>query len=61
MKSNVIQSKSYKFALSIIKLYEILCGQKEFILSKQLLRSGTSVGENVEEATGEPKRSCTRG
>ena len=52
MKSNVIQSKSYKFALSIIKVYKILCDQKEFVLSKQLLRSGTSIGANVEEAIG---------
>ena len=52
MKSNVIQSKSYAFALHIIRLYKILCNQKEFVLSKQLLRSGTSIGANVEEAIG---------
>ena len=47
MKRNIIQSKSYEFALSIIKLYRILCDQKEFVLSKQLLRSGTSIGANT--------------
>lgn len=54
MKSdNVIQEKSYAFALRIIKLYRILCEEKkEFVLSKQLLRSGTSIGANIEEAIG---------
>ena len=52
MKNNVIQSKSYEFALKIIRLYKILCDQKEFVLSKQLLRSGTSIGANIEEAIG---------
>ncbi|MDB5262409.1 MAG: four helix bundle protein [Adhaeribacter sp.] len=51
MKENIIQKKSYAFALSIIRLYKILTAeQKEFVLSKQLLRSGTSIGANVEEA-----------
>ena len=52
-KDNVIKNKSYKFALRIIKLYKYLCDEKkEFVLSKQLLRSGTSIGANVEEAIG---------
>ena len=51
MKENIIQKKSYAFALSIISLYKILTFEKkEFVLSKQLLRSGTSIGANVEEA-----------
>lgn len=51
MKANVIQQKSYGFALEIIQLNKILAGdKKEFILSKQILRSGTSIGANVEEA-----------
>ena len=51
MKENIIQKKSYAFALSIISLYKILISEKkEFVLSKQLLRSGTSIGANVEEA-----------
>jgi four helix bundle protein len=54
MKSgNVIQEKSYAFALRTVKLYQHLVEQKkEFVLSKQVLRSGTSIGANVEEAIG---------
>ena len=53
MKENVIQVKSYAFALRVIKVYRILCEEKkEFVLSKQLLRSGTSIGANIEEAIG---------
>ncbi|EDM22983.1 four helix bundle protein [Caminibacter mediatlanticus] len=47
---NVILDKSYNFALRIIKVYKFLNTQKEFILSKQLLRSGTSIGANITEA-----------
>jgi four helix bundle protein len=43
-KENVIQEKSFKFAIRVIKLYKFLNNEKkEFILSKQLLRSGTSI------------------
>ena len=42
---------SFDFALQIISLYKILVDKKEFVLSKQLLRSSTSIGANVEEAT----------
>ncbi len=50
---NIIQIKSYKFALCIIKLYKFLIEEKkEFVLSKQILRCGTSIGANVEEALG---------
>jgi len=53
VKENVIQEKSYTFALRIVKLYRWLCEEKkEFVLSKQILRSGTSAGANVEEAIG---------
>ncbi len=48
-KDNVILTKSYAFALDVVKLYKQLIVQKEFILSKQLLRSGTSIGANVHE------------
>ncbi len=48
---NVIQIKSYGFAIRIVRLYQHLStSKKEFVLSKQLLRSGTSVGANIEEA-----------
>lgn len=50
MKDNVIQMKSYAFALQIIVLYRKLCKSNEFVLSKQLLRAGTTIGANVEEA-----------
>lgn len=49
MKENLIRDKSYRFALSIIDLYKILVAQKEYVMSKQLLKSGTSIGANVEE------------
>ncbi len=54
MKSNnVIKEKSYNFSLKIIKIYQELTKEKkEFIISKQLIRSGTSVGANIEEAIG---------
>lgn len=50
VKKNLIEEKSKAFALEIIKLYKKLCDEKhEYILSKQLLRSGTSVGANIAE------------
>ena len=53
MKENVILTKTYKFALRIIKLYKYLIEEKkEYTLSKQILRSGTSVGANSEEGAG---------
>jgi four helix bundle protein len=51
MKENIIKEKSFEFALSIVKLYQQLVLNKEYVLSKQLLRSGTSIGANIEEAT----------
>ncbi|MEO0572777.1 MAG: four helix bundle protein [Bacteroidota bacterium] len=51
LKENPLSKKSYEFALIIISLYkELTSSQKEYILSKQLLRSGTSIGANVAEA-----------
>ncbi|WP_305952644.1 four helix bundle protein [Emticicia oligotrophica] len=50
---NILQIKSYAFAIRIIRAYQYLAGEKkEYVLSKQLLRSGTSIGANVEEAIG---------
>ena len=52
-KENPVLEKSYVFALRIVKLQRYLVGEKkDFVLSKQLLRSGTSVGANIEEAIG---------
>lgn len=51
MRENAVKDKSKAFALRIIKLYKYLCDEKrEFVLSKQILRSGTSIGANVREA-----------
>ena len=51
MSDNIIKDKSFAFALRIIRLYQYLREQKsEFVLSKQVLRSGTSIGANVREA-----------
>ena len=51
--NNIIQEKSFAFAIRIVNLYKhLIAEKKEFILSKQLLRSGTSIGANVEEAIG---------
>ena len=48
---NIIEKKSFDFAIRIVRLYRYLCEKKkEFVLSKQLLRSGTSIGANVAEA-----------
>jgi len=50
---NVIQQKSFAFAIRIVNLYKYLVSEKkEFVLSKQLLRSGTSIGANIEESIG---------
>lgn len=52
VKENLIATKTYVFALSIIKLNRALITKNEYVLSKQILRSGTSIGANVEEAIG---------
>ena len=52
-QENIIQEKSFAFAIRIVKLYKFLCEEKkEFVLSKQILRSGTSIGANIEESIG---------
>ena len=49
--ANIIEEKSFAFAIRIVNLYKHLNeAKKEFVLSKQLLRSGTSIGANVKEA-----------
>jgi len=51
VKDNIILEKSMDFAVRIVNLYRFLCDKKrEFVLSKQLLRAGTSVGANAHEA-----------
>ncbi|HUS16599.1 MAG TPA: four helix bundle protein, partial [Chloroflexia bacterium] len=51
MAESTIQKKSFAFALEVIQLYRRLQGDHEYVISKQLLRSGTSIGANVEEAS----------
>lgn len=51
MKENIVKEKSYVFAIKIVNLYKYLSVEKnEFVLSKQLLRSGTAIGALVREA-----------
>ncbi|RRO26361.1 four helix bundle protein [Flavobacteriaceae bacterium 14752] len=54
--NNLIQDKTFQFALDVIKFYMQLVGEKEYVLSKQLLKSGTSIGSNVEEAIAAQSR-----
>lgn len=56
MKENLIANKTFDFSLIIIRLYIQLKKENEFIISKQLLRSGTSIGANVEEAVAAQSR-----
>jgi len=48
-ENNPVLTKSYDFALKIMEVYKILSDNKEYVLSKQVLRSGTSIDANVEE------------
>jgi four helix bundle protein len=51
VRENIIKIKSFAFAVRVVKLHQFLCSDKrEFVLSKQLLRSGTSVGALIREA-----------
>ncbi|MEP7268356.1 MAG: four helix bundle protein [Saprospiraceae bacterium] len=57
MRENIIKDKSYQFSLQIIQTYLKLNSQKEYVLSKQLLRAGTSIGANIEEGVaGQSKK-----
>ena len=49
-KENLIMDKSFAFAVRIVRLYKLLCARREFVLSKQLLRCGTSVGALLKES-----------
>ena len=53
MRENIIINKSFEFSVQIIRTYQTLqADKKEFILSRQLVRCGTSIGANIEEAVG---------
>ena len=49
-RKNIIKEKSFEFAVEVVSLYKVLVEKKEFILSKQIVRSGTSIGANIREA-----------
>ena len=49
-KKNIIKEKSFSFAIDIVNLYKELAVKKEFVMSRQLLKSGTSIGANIREA-----------
>jgi four helix bundle protein len=60
VKESIVKDKSFEFALAVIELYKQMKVQNEFVLSKQLLRSGTSIGANIEEAlAGQSHRDFT--
>jgi len=60
MVESIIKEKSFDFSLKIISLFKIMSDQNEYVLSKQLLKSGTSIGANVEEAlAGQSKKDFT--
>src|SRR5680860_354005 len=52
MKNNIIKEKSYAFALKIVLLSQKLNDKRQFVISRQILKSGTSIGANIEEAIG---------
>ena len=57
MKENILLDKSFAFSIRVINAYKYLLREhKEFVISKQFLRSGTSIGANVEEAIGAQSR-----
>jgi four helix bundle protein len=52
MKENIVYERAYKLSIRIVNVYKYLKNKQEYILSKQLLRSGTSIGANLAEANG---------
>ena len=57
IRKSIVHEKSVAFALVVIELYKILKEQNEYVMSKQLLRSGTSIGANISEAlAGQSRR-----
>ena len=55
-KPNIIKEKTYQFAIDIVLLYKEMMNQNEFVLSKQIVRSGTSIGANIEESIAAQSR-----
>lgn len=57
MKESILQRKSYNFAIKIIEIYQALVSERRnYTIAKQILRSGTSIGANIEEASGSYSR-----
>lgn len=57
MSDNLVLNKSFNFAIQTVNIYKYLCNKNEYILSKQLLKSGTSIGANIREANdGQSKK-----
>lgn len=50
MSESIVKNKSFAFAVRVVNFYKILNERKKFVMSKQFLRSGTSIGANVREA-----------
>ncbi len=60
MKESIVKNKSFEFALKVIDFYKELIAKNEYVLSRQLLKSSTSIGANIEEAlAGQSKRDFT--
>ena len=55
-KSNLLKDRTYQFAIQIVDLYKKMIKQKEFVLSKQIVRCGTSIGANIEESIAAQSR-----
>jgi len=54
---NIVEEKSFRFAIRVVNINKLLCSQrKEYVLSKQLLRSGTSIGANIAESQNAQSR-----
>jgi len=49
-RKNIIKEKSFAFAIDVVNLYKVLAEKRELVLSRQMLRSGTSIGANIREA-----------
>jgi four helix bundle protein len=56
MRQNPVLEKSYAFALAVVRLYVEMNARREFVVSRQLVRAGTGVGANVEEAMAAQSR-----
>ncbi|HVN31949.1 MAG TPA: four helix bundle protein [Thermoanaerobaculaceae bacterium] len=52
----MVEEKSFEFALEVVELYKVLKASREFVLPRELLRAGTSIGANVEEASAGQSR-----